>query len=55
MVENGEVKRAVKGVVLGGNIYEWLGKNLLGIGRVVKKVGSTYAPAILFDKGRIAG
>lgn len=55
LVENGEVKRAVKGVVLGGNIYEWLGKNLIMMGREIKKVGNIYAPAILFDKGRIAG
>jgi len=55
LVEGGEVKRAVKGVVLGGNIYEWLGKNLVYAGRDVKYVMNVYAPAIMFEKGRIAG
>ncbi len=55
LVENGEVKRAVKGVVLGGNIYEWLGKSLRGVGKELRKVGNIYAPAILFEKGKIAG
>ncbi len=54
-VENGEIVRAVKGVVIGGNIYSWLGENLLGISKKIYKLGSTYTPAILVDKVRIAG
>jgi len=55
LVENGEVKRAVKGVVLGGNIYEWLGRSLVYVGREVKHVANIYTPAVMFERGRVAG
>jgi len=55
LVENGEIKHAVKGVVLGGNIYEWLGSNLVGVGKDAKMIGNIYTPSIMFGKGRIAG
>lgn len=55
LVENGEIKRPVKGVVIGGNIYEWLGKNMVGVGREVRKVYNIYTPAILVEKVRVAG
>ncbi|MET1160806.1 MAG: TldD/PmbA family protein [Thermoprotei archaeon] len=54
-VENGEVKKPVKGVVIGGNIYEWLGKSLVLVSKEVKKVGNIYAPAILVRGVRVAG
>jgi len=55
LVENGEVKHPVKGVVLGGNIYEWLGSNLMGVGKDVKMLGNICTPSIMFSNGRIAG
>jgi len=54
-IENGEVKRPVKGVVIGGNIYEWLGKRLVAIGKELKKAGNIYAPALLINGVRVAG
>ena len=32
LVENGEVVKPVKGVVLGGSVYEWLSRNLVEVG-----------------------
>jgi len=54
-VEKGDVKRAVKGVVIGGNIYEWLGGSLIGVGKDIVKMGRIYSPAILVEKVRVAG
>ncbi|MEM0380296.1 MAG: metallopeptidase TldD-related protein [Desulfurococcaceae archaeon] len=54
LVEHGEVKKAVKGNVLVGNIYEWLGRNIQGIGReVINVYGIMHVPAIFFSNGRI--
>ena len=54
-VENGDVKYPVKGVVMGGNIYDWLGKDLLGIGKEVEIRGDIKAPPILINNVSIAG
>lgn len=54
-IENGDIKHPVKGVVMGGNIYDWLGKDLLGIGKETEIWGNIKAPAILIDNASIAG
>lgn len=53
-IEDGEVKHPVKGLVIGGNIYEWLGKRLIGISKEVCRVDNVYAPQIIVEKARIA-
>ncbi len=55
LVENGEVKHPVKGVVIGGNMYDWLGKDLVGVGRELLQVGSIYMRPILVGSVRVAG
>lgn len=52
---DGEVKQAVKNVVIGGNIYDWLGKNLLTVSKEIIKVSNTYTPAVLVENVRVAG
>ncbi len=55
LVENGEVKAPVKGVVIGGNIYRWLGKDLVSVGDKVVALGDVYAPALLIKNVDVAG
>jgi PmbA protein len=43
LVENGVVKRPVKGIVIGGNIYDWLGRDLIGVGRDLVAVERIYS------------
>ncbi len=54
-VENGGVKYPVKGVVLGGNIYEWLGCKLLGVSKEVESTENMYTPGILVEGVNVAG
>ncbi|ADI32058.1 TldD/PmbA family protein [Staphylothermus hellenicus] len=53
-VENGEIKYPVKGLVVGGNIYDWLGKQLVSVSKEIYRVENTYAPQIIVEKARIA-
>ncbi len=55
LVENGEIKGSIKGVVIGGNIYKWLGKDLVGIGDKVVPLGDVHAPAVLIRNVDVAG
>ncbi len=55
LVEKGEIKHPVKGVVIGGNIYEWLGENLVATGKELLNVGSLYVMPLLIDKVSVAG
>ena len=55
LVENGVVTRPVKGVVLGGNIYEWLSKNIVEVGGDVKIVGDTATPSLWISNVRVGG
>lgn len=55
LVDNGEIKGPVKGVVIGGNIYTWLGKDLGGIGDKVVPLGDVHAPAMLIRSVDVAG
>lgn|GEM_PF-186333 len=55
LVENGEIKAPVKGIVIGGNIYDWLGKDLVGVGDKVVALGDVYAPAVLIRNVDVAG
>lgn len=55
LVEDGEVKGPIKGVVIGGNIYEWLGRDLIGVGDKVVPLGDVHAPAVLIRNVDVAG
>jgi len=55
LIENGAVKKPVKGVVIGGSIYEWLTKNLVGVGRDVEVVGSCASPSLVVSNVRAGG
>ena len=54
-VENGGVKYPVKGVVMGGNIYEWLGGRLAGVSRERECIENMCVPGILVNEASIAG
>jgi len=54
-IENGEIKHPVKGVVIGGNIYDWLGKDLIAMGKEPIQYLDVYTPEIMVSKTRIAG
>lgn len=55
LVERGEVIRPIKGVVLGGNIYEWLSSNLVEVGGDLEIVEDTATPSIWVKGVRVAG
>lgn len=55
LVENGELRQAVKNVVIGGNIYSWLKENLVAVSKDVVKTFNMYTPALLIDNVRVAG
>lgn len=55
LVENGRVVKPVKGVVIGGNIYEWLSQNLGCIGRDNVVVMNTSTPTLWIKNVRVAG
>ncbi|RLG80701.1 MAG: TldD/PmbA family protein [Thermoprotei archaeon] len=54
-VENGEIKHPVKGVVMGGNYYNYLKQDLMALGKDIENYGHIYAIPILVDKVPIAG
>jgi len=54
-IENGEEKHAVKGIVISGNIYEILSRNLATISKEYEHIGSILAPSTLVEKISVAG
>lgn len=54
LVENGRVKGRVKDVMLSGNAYDVL-SNVLAVENKLHKVGSLFAPRILFERVSVAG
>ncbi len=55
LIEEGEVKRTVKGVVLSGNFYELMKKNISLIGKDVEVRIAATTPHILLRSVKIAG
>ncbi len=55
LIENGEPKRSVKGVVISGNVYELLKDRIIGLGGDVENYVNVYAPSIALDGVTIAG
>ncbi|MEM0368454.1 MAG: TldD/PmbA family protein [Desulfurococcaceae archaeon] len=55
LVERGSVTRAVKGVVIGGNIYDMLSNELIEIGSDIEIVGNTVTPSIWIKDVKVAG
>ena len=55
LIENGEVKQAVKGVVLSGDIYRLLKENLIALSREYEVVSNYMVPAIAIDNVTVAG
>jgi PmbA protein len=55
LIENGVITRPVKGVVLGGNIYEWLSKNIVEVGGDIRVIGDTATPSLWISNVRIGG
>ncbi len=55
LVEKGEVVHPVKGVVIGGNIYDWLSKDLVGIGKELLSIGNMYMRPLLVANVGVAG
>ncbi|MEM4718011.1 MAG: TldD/PmbA family protein [Desulfurococcaceae archaeon] len=55
LVERGEAQRPVKGVVIGGNIYDWLSKDLVEIGKDNEIFGNTALPSIWIRDVKVAG
>jgi len=55
LIENGELTRPVSGVVVAGNAYELLSKNLDRIGEDVENVHGVYAPSALIRSVSVAG
>ncbi len=55
LVEGGRVVRPVKGVVIGGNVYEWLSSNLVGVGKDVVVYSNFAAPSIWIRGAKVAG
>jgi len=54
-VENGEIKYPVKGVVMGGNYYNYLKQDLIALGKDIVNYSHIYAIPILVDNVPIAG
>ncbi len=55
LVENGEPKRSIKGIVISGNIYELLKDRIIGLANDVKNCMNVYAPSIALEGMTIAG
>ncbi|MEL9941193.1 MAG: TldD/PmbA family protein [Ignisphaera sp.] len=55
LIEGGEVKQAVKGVVISGDIYKILKDNLIGISKEFDAVSNYLVPAIAVDGVTVAG
>jgi PmbA protein len=55
LVENGVVVKPVKGVVIGGSIYDWLSRNLVSVGGDSVVNGNASTPSILISSVKVAG
>lgn len=55
LIERGTVVKPVKGVVIGGNIYEWLSKGLVEVGKDIEIIGSTVTPSLWIKGVSVAG
>ncbi|ADV64588.1 peptidase U62 modulator of DNA gyrase [Desulfurococcus mucosus DSM 2162] len=55
LVEKGEVVKPVKGVVITGNIYEWLGRGLIGVGSDLRINNGVGSPSIWVSRVNVAG
>ncbi|MEM2014451.1 MAG: TldD/PmbA family protein [Desulfurococcaceae archaeon] len=55
LIEKGSVVKPVKGVVLGGNVYEWLSRNLVEVGEDVYVVDNTATPSMWIREVKVAG
>jgi PmbA protein len=55
LIENGEVLKPVKGLVVSGNIYDWLSVNLVEIGEDVEIIGNNVVPSLWVKNVRVAG
>lgn len=54
-IENGEEKHAVKGMVISGNIYVLLGKEIIAVSKEYEHIGNAITPSILVDRVSVAG
>lgn len=55
LVESGAPVKPVKGVVLGGNIYDWLSKSLVEVGSDIEVHGNIASPTIWIREVKVAG
>ncbi len=55
LVENGEVKKPVKGIMISGNFHQIVKDGIELIGKDVSNVGGVYAPTIKVSEMTIAG
>ena len=55
LVEDGEPKRSIKGIVINGNIYELLKDRVIGLASDVENYMNVYAPSIALEGMTIAG
>jgi len=54
LIKNGEIASPIKSMMISGNIFELL-KNIDGIGKDIRKVGSVITPTVRISKMRIIG
>ena len=55
LIENGELTKPVKGVVIAGNFYEMLLNGIEAIGTDMQSSGSRYSPSVRISKLSVAG
>ncbi|MCS7111053.1 MAG: TldD/PmbA family protein [Ignisphaera sp.] len=54
-IENGEERHAIKGIVVSGNIYEVLGRELVTVTKEYENVGSMMVPSAFVERISVAG
>ena len=55
LVEAGNVVKPIKGVVIGGDIYEWLSSKLAGVGSDLEVIGTLATPSLWIRGVKVAG
>jgi PmbA protein len=55
LIENGEIKKPVKGIMISGNFHHIIKHEIELIGNDVTNVGGIYAPTIKIAEMTIAG
>lgn len=55
LVKNGEIVKPVKGVVIAGNVYEWLGEKLVAIGSDRESHQGVITPSVWIRGVNVAG